>query len=263
MKKKKLKWMGGKMGLSISESTDKSAIRSLIETLRVRSIPQSLVRIGSDADGGYLVPDDLAGITACYSPGVDFNASFESDLYEKYSIGSHLADRSVDAPPADARFLSFTKKHIGAVDDHHLITMESWVQSTSRNGICGDLLLQMDIEGAEYVSVLRMSDHLLSRFRIIVIEIHDVESWRHPQFFAVVSAFFDHLLRHFWVVHNHPNNCCGLIDLCGITAPRVFELTLLRKDRCEPEGYSLRFPHPLDRPNIARRKDLVLPQDWM
>ena len=57
-----------------------------------------------------------------------------------------------------------------------------------------------------------------------------MESWAHPAFFGVACAFFDRLLSLFHVVHNHPNNCCGLVDLGGFLMPRVFELTLLRKE---------------------------------
>ena len=120
----------------------------------------------------------------------------------------------------------------------------------------------MDIEGGEYLSLLGVSEEVLKRFRIIVVEIHDVESWGDPRFFQMVSTFFEKITRHFWVIHNHPNNCCGLVSLGGFLAPRVFELTFLRKDRAEPLGYCELFPHPLDQPNLAHKPDLVLPPQW-
>ena len=39
-----------------------------------------LVRIGGDQDGAYLLPNDLKGIEACFSPGVSYKKSFE--LYQ-------------------------------------------------------------------------------------------------------------------------------------------------------------------------------------
>ena len=39
-------------------------------------------------------------------------------------------------------------------------------------GTDGDLLLQMDIEGAEWLALAQVSDRVLSRFRIIVLELH-------------------------------------------------------------------------------------------
>lgn len=39
--------------------------------MRPKPSPVPLVRIGGDWDGAYLVPDDLAGVAACFSPGVN------------------------------------------------------------------------------------------------------------------------------------------------------------------------------------------------
>ena len=36
-----------------------------------------LIRIGGSKDGGYLVPNDLSGIQACFSPGVSDLADFK------------------------------------------------------------------------------------------------------------------------------------------------------------------------------------------
>ena len=44
--------------------------------------------------GGYLVPDDLKNINACFSPGVDLDVSFETDLALK-KIPSYLLDCSI------------------------------------------------------------------------------------------------------------------------------------------------------------------------
>jgi hypothetical protein len=74
-----------------------------------------LVRIGGNNDGGYLIPNDLEGITACFSPGVDVTASFEKDLLER-GIKSHLADASVDGPPNGLEVASFTKKYLDGVN---------------------------------------------------------------------------------------------------------------------------------------------------
>ena len=47
---------------------------------KYQSFQTNLIRVGSKNDGGYLVPDDLKNINACFSPGVDLNVSFETDL---------------------------------------------------------------------------------------------------------------------------------------------------------------------------------------
>jgi hypothetical protein len=249
-------------GIYIEKMTSPEKLSALITSLFPVRTNHELVRIGAENDGGYLLPNDLQDILACFSPGVDVNASFEIDLYKTKGINSHLADYSVSGPPMQFNPLSFTKRYLGCVNDETHITIDSWVSRQKEYSQLGDLLLQMDIEGHEYLSLLGASEELLKRFRIIVIEIHDVESWGQPVFFHCVDTFFQKLLKNFHVVHNHPNNCCGLVNLGGVVAPRVFELTLLRKDRAIVEGFCKTFPHNLDRANLVERGDLILPTNW-
>ena len=84
---------------------------------------KELVRIGGDFDGGYLVPDDLDGIVACFSPGVDVTATFEEALLER-GIPCFLADASVDAPPIEHPLIDFERKFLGVVNDEVTTTLE-------------------------------------------------------------------------------------------------------------------------------------------
>jgi len=249
-------------GIYVDQINHLERIKQLIKKLYPISCEHQLIRFGSPYDGGYLVPDDLEGISTCFSPGVDVNASFETDIFNKRGILSHLADFSVDGPPANFNPSSFTKKYLGCVDDEKFITLDSWVRSQSSSNAREDLLLQMDIEGGEYLSLLGVSEEVLKKFRIIVVEIHHVEAWAQKVFFGIVESFFEKLLKYFYVLHNHPNNYPGIINIGGIEAPRVFELTLIRKDRVNQMNYCYKFPHPLDSPNVTYKPNIVLPRNW-
>ena len=63
---------------------------------------------GPDGDGGYLVPDDLEGIVACFSPGVSNVAGFEKDCALK-GMKVFMADASVEARPRSIRSLSLLR----------------------------------------------------------------------------------------------------------------------------------------------------------
>ena len=92
--------------------------------------PQSMVRIGGDQDGGYLLPDDLDGIEFCFSPGVADSASFESDLQTRFGIQSFLADASVDGPPEGFDAAGFQKIFIGdRPNNSRFQTLEHWIAS--------------------------------------------------------------------------------------------------------------------------------------
>lgn len=250
-------------GVFIEKMTKSNAIQHLINKLHPVKTTFQMIRFGGDKDGGYVLPDDLMGIEACFSPGVDVTASFEMDLMQKTGINSHQLDYSVEGPPSNFESLSFTKKFLGGFCDEKYITFDKWMESTPQNLSNKDLILQMDIEGGEYISLLSTSDDLLSKFRIILIEIHLVESWGHPDFFNfIVEPFFAKILKNFTVVHNHPNNCCGIVNLGGVLAPRVFELTLLRNDRVDFQGFVNEFPSEIDYRNVDSRPDLHLPKNW-
>lgn len=251
-----------KKGIYVDEIKHLARIKNLIKKLYPIRCEHQLIRFGSSYDGGYLVPDDLEGINICFSPGVDVNASFETDILNKRGIASHLADFSVDGPPANFNPASFTKKYLGCVNDEKFITLDNWVRSQKSIHSQEDFMLQMDIEGGEYLSILGVSEEVLKKFRIIVVEIHHVEAWSQKLFFEIVESFFEKLLKYFYVIHNHPNNFPGIVNIGGIEAPRVFELTLIRKDRVNQITYCSDFPHPLDSPNVLSKPSITLPKNW-
>ena len=62
-------------GVDIGEPSGSTAaptaeVVEVFELLKPKASKTPLIRIGGDIDGSYLVPDDLDGITACFSPGV-------------------------------------------------------------------------------------------------------------------------------------------------------------------------------------------------
>jgi hypothetical protein len=61
-----------------------------------------------------LIPDDLSGISACFSTGMQVNSSLELDLLQKNGTGSHLADYFVVGPPENFKHKSFIKKILGS-----------------------------------------------------------------------------------------------------------------------------------------------------
>lgn len=93
--------------------SDPTALRGLISMFHPQDVGIGLIRLGGEGDGGYLVPDDLDGIAACFSPGVSDVADFETSLIRDYGIPCYLADASVDGPPPGTPGLDFEKKFLG------------------------------------------------------------------------------------------------------------------------------------------------------
>ena len=133
-------------------TTPDADLLALIATLRPVATDLGLVRDRRAGDGGYLVPDCLADISACFSPGVGHTSAFEQELAQR-GIRSFLADFSVEKPSTDNPLFSFEKKFVGDVNDDRHIRLEDWVARCAEPA-SADLLLQMDIEGAEYQVIL-------------------------------------------------------------------------------------------------------------
>lgn len=211
-------------------------------------------------DGGYLIPNDLNGIKYCFSPGVDMESRFELELAEK-GIEIFMADFSIDKPSILHPRFHFIKKYIGSDDLGNFLSLNSWIDQNLLKNDTSDLILQMDIEGFEYETILSLSRQILDRFRIIVIELHDLNRISDRYFFNLINRFFTKLLARHSVVHLHPNNYSKSIIINGIVIPPLMEITLLRNDRFTSIDYFSKFPHPLDEPNVAK-VDVVLPKFW-
>jgi hypothetical protein len=218
-----------------------------------------LIRLGGDRDGGYVVPDDLDGVAACFSPGVDVTASFEGDLIMR-GIRCHLADASVDGPPIAGPLVDFQRKFLGTCSNERFLTLDEWVNDRAPGG--GDLILQMDIEGAEWPVLMATSDAVLRRFRIIVVELHSLDRLADAVSWPMVSSCLERLLQWFRVVHLHPNNCAPPADVRGIGIPPFLELTLHRKDRASAIGPVTNLPLSIDHKNVPGRPDVRLGSEW-
>jgi hypothetical protein len=249
----------GSIGMYATQRTPPAELRRLIAALRPVVGGAELVRLGPARDGGYLVPDDLNGIEYAFSPGVSTESGFEAALAAR-GIQVFLADFSVEGPAEpNARFV-FHKKYVGSVSDETYMTLAEWKDTTlPRYG--GDLLLQMDIEGAEFETLLSAPPELLAQFRIMVIEFHALHELLNRPFFGLAARVFQKLLRTHSVVHIHPNNCCGFVVEEELEVPRVLEFTFYRNDRLTQRSYRRSFPHPLDRDNTPN-ETLVLPACW-
>lgn len=240
----------------------------LFELLKPKPSSHPLMRIGDNCDGSYIVPRDLEGITACFSPGVNNFKHFEDALVEIYGIDCHMCDygsdvESLRTPLKEGR-QTFEKKWLEVKTASDSISLDDWISAYAPGG---DLLLQMDIEGAEYRNLLSVSDDLLSRFRIIVIEVHSLDYMtRAPVLRTVLSPFFRRLAKSHAVVHAHPNNCCGDFAIPGtsIRIPKILELTYVRRDRVGAPKYTPLLPHPYDvRQNFEGNPPLFLGRDWL
>lgn len=249
-------------GKSIVRATKDEDLERFVSKFRPCSVGKKLVRIGASDDGGYLLPDDFDGISACFSPGVEQSSTFEEQLADKYGIKSFMADYSVERPAIDHKLFHFEKKFLGNRNDEKFMRLEDWVLRNTEEDNGSDLLLQMDIESSEYPVIIDTPDYIFNKFRIMVIEFHFMEMAMDRNAFMLIEAIFDKLTKNFTVAHIHPNNFRPIVSRARIGIPEVMEFTFLRNDRVVLDGKKLTFPHPLDQINTTRKTPGHLPKCW-
>jgi hypothetical protein len=244
---------------AVSPYAHRTEIAAFLRSVRPVTTEHPLVRFGGPGDGGYLMPDDLAGVRTCFSPGVSTVADFEEDLARR-GVRSFMADYSVEGPPKENPLFHFEKKHLGSGNDDKFMTLQAWVDRNAPGET--DMVLQMDIEGGEYPVILSTPPAFFRRFRTLVIEFHAVDTLAERSGFRLIGRAFERLLADFDVVHAHPNNYAPVLEHDGFQLPCVMEFTFHRKDRSRRRTPTAAFPHPCDRPNDTGRPDLVLPACW-
>jgi FkbM family methyltransferase len=245
----------------------------LLEILTPKPSPVRLMRLGGNFDGAYLVPEDLEGIVACFSPGVNNFKDFEDELVKKHNIDCHLCDFTSEPEKFRTPLIedkqTFKKKWLSDRTDPDSITLEDWVREFVPNETL-ELMLQMDIEGAEFQILAGCSDAILKRFRVIVLELHELDKFNDKNFRETkIAPALKNLDQHFICVHAHPNNHSRDIIVSGTNhnLPVFHELTFLRRDRFESPtetGYIAPcFPHANDIAfNCMWEPPLQLNKEW-
>lgn len=235
-----------------------------IQLLVPSGCAKPLIRIGGTTDGAYLIPDDLKDIDACFSPGTSQEIGFEKELAETYNISSFMCDASVDPESLDLpdSKYRFEPKWLGPFNDKETQSLEYWIRN-SPHADANNLLLQMDIEGAEYSTILATSHSILKKFKIVVIEFHGLERLANSRFLnKTFMPTMAKLLTYFDCVHAHANNCCGTARLAGVDVPKVIELSFYRKES-NLGAKLISIPHPLDIINDPDKPPLLLDVPWI
>jgi len=246
--------------LRVSKFTPNESVLNYFNQLRPVNNGYQLLRIGSNSDSGYLVPNDFDGISHCFSAGCDKKWTFELDLQMRFGIHSHLID-SEDKRPSDlSSEHTYTPKWLGSNTTKSFLTLNEWV-SLNSSYHDEEYILQMDIEGYEWLTLLNLDKEFFSKFRILVIEFHGTKNLVNKKHFdETFLPIINQLTKHFDPVHIHGNNCYGLVSFGKFSFPEIFEVTFHRKDRAKQyKGYAV-LPNSLDSRNVPENADLVF--EW-
>lgn len=252
--------------LDVQRTVDVADIRSAIAPWRPKALAdQELVRLGSTADGGYLLPSDFRKCRSLVSPGVGDNNSFERAFQEQVPDSQVFQiDGTIDKVPAGLSNSHYKKINLGSFDSEVAISLSSWMREIqSEHEAQGPFLLQMDIEGAEYSSITATPSSTLDQFNIVLVELHGLDRLTNFDFLERFKLFSEKLLETHTVVHLHPNNRRSIKTYDDFQIHPTLEATLVRTSDYDFGSQSLSFPNALDQACDPDLVDVKLSSDWV
>jgi len=232
-------------------------IRQMFHYLRpYMVVDKRQVRIGSVADGGYIMLDDFAELKIAYSLGIGVDVNWDLAIAER-GLTLQQYDHTVNGPPISHPNFQFNKLGIGPTDCEEFISLST---ALKRNGhqARDDLVLKIDIEGSEWATFDDLSGEIFQQFQQIVIEYHGFLRANEPEWLVVAQRVLSRLYRTHAVHHVHANNWGEFRVIANVAVPDVLEVSYVRRDRVRLAPSSAIYPTALDAPCHPDRPDIFL-----
>ena len=241
---------------TMAEAAFVKRIRSRFVVMDVDIPNPKFIRVGRPYDGGYIMLDDFDGIKIAYSGGINRDVSWDEDMAER-GLDIFMYDHTIDGLPKEhPKFHWFKKGLIGKPDPNYpdLETLSTLVEQNG-HGDDYNMILKMDIEGAEYGIFQQIDIDTIRRFKQIVLEFHALTTIDYEEF---IGMALDKLNATHQLVHVHANNYSKHIVRGGLVLPATIEGTYLRRSDYKFVKSQKFYPTPLDMPNKATRPDINL-----
>lgn len=210
-------------------------------------------RVGGEGDGGYVVCGNLLKrATSVYSYGIAHTDQWGCEVSGRLGAPVHQYDCFDTQPPVCSGGKAVFHEECVApkryTEDGRLF--DSVAAQVARNGDTGKrLVVKMDVEGAEWASLLATPDELLAQIDQLVVEFHRVD---HPLNVEAIRK----LKGLFHIANIHYNNyaCDPAVEPFPSWA---FQVLLVNKALGvpAPAGTVVRLPNPLDQPDDPNRQD--------
>ena len=220
----------------------RSELAEILSNIWPRNVFDPLIRLGTNGDGGYLVPN--IKVDCLFSAGVERNIDFEFDLTKKYNCPIFMLDKSVSQLPLEHKNFHFEEIWLGSKDSEETVSINTWID-TRYDGRKAKLALKIDIEGAEYEVLSTLDIEKQKNLVWIVCEFHSFENILMVGEGKILEVFHK-LMKTHKVVHIHPNNLRRPFSKYGFKVPSDLEVTFLRNDLCFKNGEKVDLPHILD-----------------
>ena len=242
--------------LALKEYLAIQRFHSCLKTKNV--VGKSLVRLGNNRDGGYLMVDDFDVEGIAYSFGIGTNVTWEEDIAD-HGYDVYMYDHTIGGICGVSEKCHFFR--IGLADTViHGDDLTELDELLSCNGHkeSSRMILKIDIEGAEWGFLKMVSHQCLEKFDQIVLELHGL-----CQLSTLDEKIqcLEKINKGHQVIHVHPNNNGKVIYLEGKAYCDLLEVTYANRNRYEFQETRTRLPHELDYPCLTNVEEVML-DDW-
>lgn len=247
---------------SLLEHQDVSSyFQKLKSLMTVRDVKGGkYVRIGDqEHSGGYIMLDEVNDKNIFYSFGISSDVTWDSHFAEELSKPVYMYDHTIKELPYEHDNFKWSRVGIcGENDKGKQKNLKSLTELMKENGNENDhdMILKMDVEGAEWDVFSTVPADVLEQFDQITLEMH----W----FFNLnnrdkILKSLEALNTYHQLVHVHGN--CGSFSVPvgeGYNMPDILEATYVNKNRRQFQKSERFFPTELDRRNDSCYPEIIL-----
>lgn len=200
--------------------------------------------------------NDFQDSSIAYSFGIGTNILWDESIAER-GINVYCYDHTIERLPRQNDKLHFNKIGISDVDnlDDCLMTMESILQKNVHQNK-NNLILKMDVEGAEWKFINSVSLEILEQFSQITLELHGLTNTQNCEQIIIALQKMNQTHQAVWI---HANNA-GIVETAdfNIKIPYLLEITYVSKKKYQFESTEYNCPLDIDEPNLNDRFDIEL-----
>ncbi|MBQ9434444.1 MAG: FkbM family methyltransferase [Synergistaceae bacterium] len=215
-----------------------------------------VVRTGKKHDGGYILLDDFHDGGIAYSFGISSDVSWDKDMVSRgYDI--FMYDHTINGLPEENSHFHWSRFGIsdGVTQDNRLKTLDELIHANHHENT-RNMILKMDVEGAEWGFLSQVSSETLSQFGQMTFEFHGIPGHTNPE---LVLEVFRKLNRTHQLVHIHANNNGHYISFGHKKFCDLFEFTyVLRSKYSFIDDYDVNLPLSIDDVNVPSLPEIIL-----
>lgn len=186
-------------------------------------IGKERILIGGKKDGSYVILNDFKDIKIAYSFGIRIEIQFDNYLADR-GIDVYMYDHTINSLPYNNTKFHWKKIGISGKNKNNK-SLKSLEELIIENGHLSEenMILKMDVEYAEWESIMDTSSKILSQFKYILIEYHfDDDKGRNATllYYNVIKkihetheVFYLRCNNHYLVVNFGNNRICRLLEV--------------------------------------------------